>query len=181
LIYWLIDWLIDWLVFSEKKYQRCKPCVISYNFYGFALKRCSVRPCQKFALEVVHILFRFVSYLRMCSTRFPDYRWSSYRLRVIRRVSLVERILPTLPEHLSSHPVLSGVCIAQSLVFCVVFCRSLFVLLAIVLSFLLLGFWLPLWDFQTVFIQVFRITPRKSVRYLLHRKQWHLKQTKSDV
>ena len=51
----------------------------------------------------------------------------------------MEQELPTLPEHLISPPVFSVVCVAQSLVFCVVFCRSLFVLflLAIVLWVLL--------------------------------------------
>jgi len=45
----------------------------------------------------------------------------------------------TLPEHINSLPVFSGVRVARSLVFCVVFCRSLFVLflLAIVLLILL--------------------------------------------
>ena len=38
--------------------------------------------------------------------------------------------LPTLPEHLSSHAVVSGVRVVRSLVFCVMFCRSLFVLLS---------------------------------------------------
>ena len=42
----------------------------------------------------------------------------------------MELELLTLPEHLSSHPVFSGGCIARSLVFRVVFCRSLFVLLS---------------------------------------------------
>ena len=45
----------------------------------------------------------------------------------------------TLPEHLSSFLVFSRVCVALSLVFCVVFCRSLFVLLPIAL-FVLLSF-----------------------------------------
>jgi hypothetical protein len=42
----------------------------------------------------------------------------------------------TLPEHLSSSPVFSIVRVSRSLVLCVIFCRSLFVLLslAIVLS-----------------------------------------------
>ena len=50
--------------------------------------------------------------------------------RVTRRVPLIEQ------EHLRSPPVLSGVRVVRYLVFCVVFCRSLFVLfrLAIVLS-----------------------------------------------
>ena len=38
----------------------------------------------------------------------------------------------TLPENLSLSRILSGVCAARSLVFCVVFCRSLFVLLSFI-------------------------------------------------
>ena len=49
----------------------------------------------------------------------------------------VEQELPTLPEHLSSPSVFSGVRVTRSLVLCVMFCRSLFVLLAILLSVLL--------------------------------------------
>ena len=62
--------------------------------------------------------------------------WCSCRLTVKRRVLNVEQKLITLPEHLDSPPVLSGVSVAQSSVFCVMFCRSLFVLflLVIVLS-----------------------------------------------
>jgi len=46
----------------------------------------------------------------------------------------VEQELLTLPEDLSSPSLLSGIYVTLSLDFCVVFCRSLFVLLAIVLS-----------------------------------------------
>jgi hypothetical protein len=49
---------------------------------------------------------------------------------IIVQVPLVERELLTLPEHMSLH--LSFV--ALTLVFCLVFCRSLFVLLAIAFS-----------------------------------------------
>jgi hypothetical protein len=45
-------------------------------------------------------------------------------LTIQQRVSYMEQL--TLPEHLSSHPLFSGV---RSLVFCVIFCRLLFVLL----------------------------------------------------
>ena len=44
-------------------------------------------------------------------------------------VPLVEQELLILPEHLNSPPVISGVRVTRSLVFYVVFCRSLFVLL----------------------------------------------------
>ena len=67
-------------------------------------------------------------------------RRSSCRLPVTRRVSLIEQELPTLPEHMSSHPVLCGVLVAQSLVFCVVFCGSLFVLVALVIVLYVLRF-----------------------------------------
>ena len=54
-------------------------------------------------------------------------------------MTLVQHECPTLPENLSQSPVSSGVRVARSLVFCAVFCRSLFVLFyfflfAIVLS-----------------------------------------------
>ena len=42
----------------------------------------------------------------------------------------VEQELPTLPEHLMLSPDLSGVRVARSSVFCVMFCRSLFVILS---------------------------------------------------
>jgi hypothetical protein len=53
-------------------------------------------------------------------------RWCSCRLAITRRVPLVETKLLTLPEHTSSAlPVCIGVCVTQSLLFCVVFCGSL--------------------------------------------------------
>ena len=57
--------------------------------------------------------------------------------RLTWRVSLVEQELLTLPEHLSSPPVFSGVHVTRSLVLYVIFlhrCLSLWYLLAIVLS-----------------------------------------------
>jgi hypothetical protein len=46
---------------------------------------------------------------------------------VIRWVPLVEQELPTDQEHLRSPPILSGGRVTWSLVFCIVFCRLLFV------------------------------------------------------
>ena len=64
------------------------------------------------------------------------------RLTVTGRMPLVEQELLSLPEHMCSSPDFIGVCVAQSLVFCVVFCRLYFVPLyffvTIVLSVLLL-------------------------------------------
>jgi len=55
--------------------------------------------------------------------------------RLTHRVSLVEQELLTLPEHMSVHPVISEVHVARSLILCVMFCRSSFVILSI-------SFWL---------------------------------------
>jgi hypothetical protein len=56
--------------------------------------------------------------------------------RLTRRAPLVAQELLTLPEHLSSPPIFSEVCVTRSLVLCYsifdlmcMFCRSLFVLL----------------------------------------------------
>jgi hypothetical protein len=70
-----------------------------------------------------------------------------------RLMSLVEQELPTLPYHLSSHPVFSGVRDVQSLIFCVVFCGSLYVLLS-------LFFWSLC--YLSVFVLRFLITPLVS-------------------
>lgn len=59
------------------------------------------------------------------------------------RVSLVEQRLLTLPEHLSLSLVFSEICVTQSLVFFIVFCRSVLFLLTIELSVLnYYDFWL---------------------------------------
>jgi len=70
----------------------------------------------------------------------------------------VEQELLTLPEHLSSPPVFSGVCVIQSLVLCVCFVdRWLFFCTfsfghCVVCSSSIYGFWLPLWYLQTLLI-----------------------------
>jgi len=60
-----------------------------------------------------------------------------------------------LPNHLSPPAVCSEVCVARSLVFCVVVCRSLFVLSfnhCIVFPSSIHVFWLLLWYIQTFFV-----------------------------
>jgi hypothetical protein len=75
--------------------------------------------------------------------------------RLTRRVSLVEQELPTLPEHLSSPPVFSGVRVTRSLVLyvcfvdrCLSFCTFSFGH-CVVCSSSIYEFWLPLWYLQT--------------------------------
>jgi hypothetical protein len=68
-----------------------------------------------------------------CSGRVSDchVRWCSYHLAVSRRVSYIEQELLTRPEHLNSTPVFIWVRVARSLDFCLIFCRSLFVIMSI--------------------------------------------------
>ena len=47
--------------------------------------------------------------------------------RVTRRLPPLEQELPIFPEQLNSPSSFSAVCVARSLVFCIVFCTSLFV------------------------------------------------------
>ena len=77
-----------------------------------------------------------------CEVLLKAWFITGFRTRLARRVPLVEKELFTLPEHLSSSPSFSGVRATRSLLLCVVFCSSLFVLsyfflLTIVLSVLL--------------------------------------------
>jgi hypothetical protein len=82
--------------------------------------------------------------------------------RLTRRVSLVEQELPTLPEHLSSSTVFSGVRVTRSLVLCVCFvgrclffCTFYFGHCVICPS--IYGFWLPLWWLQFLLIVLIRL------------------------
>ena len=76
------------------------------------------------------------------------------------RVPLVEQELFTIPEHLSSPQILSGVRVTQSFVLCVCFvdrCLSFCPCSfghCVVCSSSMYGFWLPLWYLQTLLIEV---------------------------
>ena len=93
-------------------------------------------------------------------------RWCSCRLTA-RRVSHVEQELRTLSEHTSSPPLFSGVRVTRSLVFFVMFCRSLFVPLSFkTFSFchwfvcpLIYGSWLSLWYRQIFLNEISYIVP----------------------
>ena len=75
----------------------------------------------------------------------------------------VEQELLTLPEHLISTTVFSVVRVAQSVVFCGMFCRSFFVLLAIVLSVLL---WFTTSDYPFGTFNHFFIEILKEYQYI---------------
>ena len=91
-------------------------------------------------------------------------RWCSCRLAVTRQVSLVERELLALPEHMSTPSGFSGIRVARSWTLYVVFCRSLFVLFILVIVFChfsIYDFWLPLWYLQP-FLRISLIIKKKS-------------------
>ena len=75
-----------------------------------------------------HLCYLYL-FMHTCIQHDFHIRWCSYRLKVTRRVSHMEQELLTIPEHLSSPPVFRSVRVARSLVFSIVFCRSLFVFL----------------------------------------------------
>ena len=69
-----------------------------------------------------------------------------------------------LPEHMISLPVFSGVCVARSLVFCVVFCRSLsfcpFSFGYCMVCPSIYGFWLSLWVSACIRVLILYIGPQ---------------------
>ena len=74
-----------------------------------------------YIVEVTHVLYSTQSeYHKMLLVVFFVF--------VFVCLLLMERELLTLPEHLSSLPIFSGVRVTRFLVLCVMFCRSLFVL-----------------------------------------------------
>jgi len=89
--------------------------------------------------------------------------------RLTRRVSLVEQELPTLPEHVSSPPVFSGVRVIRSLVSyvyfvdrCLSFCTFSFGHCVVCFS-SIYGFWLTLWYFQTLLAIMLSVYARQCI------------------
>ena len=100
-------------------------CEVRYDFRVKMMFDLSWLP----VLQEVHVLFMlFVFiYVYWCSTRSP-YQMMFVSFNSNTRVTSGAGT-GTLPEHLSSPPVFSGVPVARSLVFYKMFCRSMFVLL----------------------------------------------------
>jgi hypothetical protein len=91
------------------------------------------------------------------SRSFPHSRIiSGLVTRLTRRVSLVDQELPTLPQHLSTPPVFTGVRVTRFLVLyvCFVDCGLSFCTFSfghcVVCSSSIYGFWFPLWYLQTL-------------------------------
>ena len=73
------------------------------------------------------IKVEYTNYFILLLHTFPrPWLITEFVTRVTRRYPLLEQELIILPKHVRLHSVFSGVRVARSLVFCVVFCRSLF-------------------------------------------------------
>jgi hypothetical protein len=99
----------------------------------------------------------YVPLVANTSRSFPHSRLiTGFVTRITRRVPLVEQELLTLPDHLSSPPILSGARVTWSLVLYVYFvyrCLSFCVFSfghCVGCSSSIDGFWLPLWYLQTL-------------------------------
>jgi len=94
-----------------------------------------------------------------------------------RRVSLVEKELLALSEHLSSPQVFSGIRVTRSLILYVCFvdrCLSFYTFSfdhCVVCSSSIYGFWLPLWYLQTLLMTgiIFRSVVKRVVYYIKNR------------
>jgi len=102
---------------------------------------------------------RYVPLVVNTSQSFPHSRLiTGFVTRLTRWVPLVEQELLTLPEHLSSPPVFSGVRVSRSLVLCVCFvdhCLSFCPFSfghCVLCSSSIYGFWLPLWCPQSLIV-----------------------------
>ena len=109
------------------------------------------------------------------SRSFPrSWLITGFVTRLTRRVSLVKQELLTIPEHLSSPPVFSGVRVIRSLVLYVCFvdhCLSLWTFPfghCIVCSSSIYGFWLSLWYLQTLLTHL--AGPLQNVCFCVDRK-----------
>jgi hypothetical protein len=103
------------------------------------------------------------SFIYSTHTKLTNITWNSLPFHyfswiffstVTRRVPLEEQKLVTLTEHFSSPSVLFWVRLAQSSVFCLVFCRPLFI-------FLKFRLWLLLWYVQSFLISILSSLPSK--------------------
>ena len=129
---------------------RLRMLLTSINFWW----RTNKILCIKFKISMVSPSYT------ICQTLygFFPHSWliTGFLTRLTRRVSLVEQELPTLPQHLSSPTVFSGVPVTRHLVLCGMVCRSLFVLSTFsfdhcVVCSSIYEFWSLHWHLQTLF------------------------------
>jgi len=119
-----------------------------------------------------YITLNIYAILVVSTSRSFPHSWliTGYATRLTRRVPLVEQELLTLPEHLSSPLVFSGIRASRYLVVCACFvdrCVSFFVVFSVghfvVCSTSIYIFWLPLWYLQNLLIPNIQILLLKTL------------------
>ena len=112
-----------------------------------------------------------------CRKHFPVLSLFMTYHRVCRWVQLVEEVLLTLPEHLRSPLVLSGVRVTRSLVLyvcfgdhCLSFCTFSFGQCVVCSA--TYGVWLPIWYLQTLLILVIRLFTLIYLRFQAPQTSW---------
>ena len=107
----------------------------------------------------------YVPLVANTSRFFPHSRLiTGFVTRLTRQMLLVEQELPTVPEHLNSPTVFSGVRVTRYLVWyecfpdrCLSFCAFFFGHCVVCSS--IYGFWLPLWYLQTLLVNYRKSCP----------------------
>ena len=112
------------------------------------------------SLKCMFHLFDIIICHLMSIKKDPDL---SKEMFATRRVPLVEQKLGSLSKHLSSSPLCRKVCVAQSVYFCVVFCRSLLVFLSFSFVYCIVclstyEFWLYQWYIVTCLLSIKHVT-----------------------
>ena len=126
IIMWGPSW--SWSYGSWIYNYRCTQCILPLMFFFIWILFMTI---QHYVINFVYITNDH-RYVPLVVSTCRSFSRSWLITRVTRQVSLVEQELSTLLEHLSSLPVFREVNVARSLVFCVMFCRSLFVLVSFI-------------------------------------------------
>ena len=116
-------------------------CFIYYGFHSFLVVdwfclfiylwvlTFPLEDCSEFGNFVITLIYLYL-FTHRCVQHDFHMRWCSRRLALIQWVSYVEQDLLTLSEHMSSPSGSSGARVVRSVVFCLMFRRSLFVILS---------------------------------------------------
>jgi hypothetical protein len=143
--------------FLESAANKAPPILKSSQFYGRHHDL-----VDRYGISVTND-HGYVPLVVSTSWSFPrSWLITGFVTRLTRHVSLMEQELLTLPEHLGSPPVFSGVCVTRSLFLyacfvdlCLSFCTFSFAHCFVCFS-SIYGFWLPLWYLQTLLITDFK-------------------------
>jgi hypothetical protein len=140
----------------------CNQCISPLTFFFIWILLTTI---QHYVINFVYVTNVHV-YVPFIVSTCRSFSRSWLITRVSRQVSLVKQELPTLQEHPSSLPVFREVRVARSLVVCVMFCRSLFVLMSFIF-----------WSFFNLQILITPLTSSDDPFDIFWWPLWHLLMT----